>query len=122
VQLLRLRPAAAGDADSVNRQIDVYRRKRQESQPREPSAGCIFKNPEGNSAGRLIDQTGLKGLRVGDAEVSPVHANFIVNRGGASGADVLGLVRAVRNRVQAAHGVLLEPEAQLFGKTWEEVL
>ncbi|MCB1103918.1 MAG: UDP-N-acetylmuramate dehydrogenase [Opitutaceae bacterium] len=117
-----LRPAAASDADSVNRQIDVYRRKRQESQPREPSAGCIFKNPEGNSAGRLIDQTGLKGLRVGDAEVSPVHANFIVNRGGASGADVLGLVRAVRNRVQAAHGVLLEPEAQLFGKTWEEVL
>jgi len=117
-----LRPAASSDADTVNRQIDVYRRKRQESQPREPSAGCIFKNPEGNSAGRLIDQTGLKGLRVGDAEVSAVHGNFIVNRGDATGADVLNLVRQVRNRVREAHGVVLEPEAQLFGKKWEDIL
>lgn len=117
-----LRPAAPAEAAAVNRQIDVYRRKRHESQPREPSAGCIFKNPEGGSAGRLIDQAGLKGLRVGAAEVSPVHANFIVNCGGATGADVLGLIRLVRNRVRAAHGVTLEPEAQLFGKNWEDVL
>lgn len=117
-----LRPAAAADAESVNRQIDVYRRKRQESQPREPSAGCIFKNPEGNSAGRLIDQSGLKGLSVGDAAVSEVHANFIVNRGHASGSEVLALVRQVRERVRAAHGVVLEPEAQLFGRKWEDVL
>ncbi|MCC6414739.1 MAG: UDP-N-acetylmuramate dehydrogenase [Opitutaceae bacterium] len=117
-----LRPAAAADTGAVSRQIDVYRRKRQESQPREPSAGCIFKNPDGGSAGRLIDQAGLKGLRVGQAEVSPVHANFIVNRGGATGADVLGLVRVVRNRVRATHGVTLEPEARLFGKNWEDVL
>ncbi|MFZ9683677.1 MAG: UDP-N-acetylmuramate dehydrogenase, partial [Cephaloticoccus sp.] len=117
-----LRPGAAADADTVNRQIDVYRRKRQESQPREPSAGCIFKNPEGDSAGRLIDRAGLKGLRVGEAEVSPVHANFIVNRGGATGTDVLALVREVRDRVRAASGVTLEPEARLFGRNWEDVL
>ncbi len=117
-----LRPVAVGDAESVNRQIDVYRRKRQESQPREPSAGCIFKNPPGNSAGRLIDESGLKGERVGDAEVSPVHANFIVNRGSATGAEVLELVRRVRARVKQVKGVELEPEVLLYGKAWEDVL
>ncbi len=117
-----LRPMAQTDADAVSRQIDVYRRKRQESQPREPSAGCIFKNPEGTSAGRLIDECGLKGMRVGDAEVSPVHANFIVNRGKATGADVVELVRRVRAKVKEARGVELEPEALLYGREWREVL
>lgn len=117
-----LRPAAQADAAAVSRQIDVYRRKRHESQPREPSAGCIFKNPPGNSAGRLIDQAGLKGERVGDAEVSAVHANFIVNRGHATGADVLELVRRVRARVRQATGVELEPEVLLYGKKWQDVL
>jgi UDP-N-acetylmuramate--alanine ligase len=117
-----LRPASQADAESVARQIDVYRRKRQESQPREPSAGCIFKNPPGNSAGRLIDESGLKGERVGDAEVSTVHANFIVNRGQATGADVLELVRRVRARVRQVKGVELEPEVLLYGKNWRDVL
>ncbi|HVU23515.1 MAG TPA: UDP-N-acetylmuramate dehydrogenase [Opitutus sp.] len=117
-----LRPLAQADTEAVSRQIDVYRRKRQESQPREPSAGCIFKNPPGNSAGRLIDESGLKGERVGDAEVSRVHANFIVNRGHASGADVLELVRRVRARVRQLKGVELEPEVLLYGKEWREVL
>ncbi|QYM78080.1 UDP-N-acetylmuramate dehydrogenase [Horticoccus luteus] len=117
-----LRPAAQVEADAVNRQLDVYRRKRQESQPREPSAGCIFKNPPGTSAGRLIDESGLKGARVGEAEVSAVHANFIVNRGGATAGDVLELVRHVRARVRRATGVELEPEVILFGQTWEETL
>lgn len=116
------RPASQADADTVTRQIDVYRRKRHETQPREPSAGCIFKNPPGTSAGRLIDECGLKGERVGDAEVSPVHANFIVNRGRASGADVLELVRRVRARVRQVKGVDLQPEVLLYGKKWEEVL
>ena len=107
---------------SIGRQIDVYRRKRHETQPREPSAGCIFKNPPGGSAGRLIDESGLKGERVGDAEVSAVHANFIVNRGHATGADVLELVRRVRAQVRRARGVVLEPEVLLYGKKWEEVL
>ena len=110
------------EAEAVSRQIDVYRKKRQESQPREPSAGCIFKNPPGRSAGRLIDESGLKGERVGDAEVSTVHANFIVNRGRATGADVLGLVRRVRARVRQATGVELEPEVLLYGKEWRDVL
>jgi UDP-N-acetylmuramate--alanine ligase len=117
-----LRPASQADAEAVARQMDVYKRKRQESQPREPSAGCIFKNPTGNSAGRLIDESGLKGERVGDAEVSPVHANFIVNRGEATGADVLELVRRVRARVRQVKGVELEPEVLLYGKKWKDVL
>lgn len=117
-----VRPASQGEAEAVARQIDVYRRKRQESQPREPSAGCIFKNPPGDSAGRLIDQCGLKGERVGDAEVSPVHANFIVNRGHATASDVLELVRRIRARVRQMKGVELEPEVLLYGKPWKDVL
>jgi UDP-N-acetylenolpyruvoylglucosamine reductase len=117
-----LRPASQADGEAITRQIDAYRKKRHETQPREPSAGCIFKNPPGNSAGRLIDECGLKGERVGDAEVSPVHANFIVNRGKASGADVLELVRRVRARVRQVKGVDLQPEVLLYGKRWEDVL
>ena len=117
-----LRPAAQSDATAISRQIDVYRKKRHESQPREPSAGCIFKNPPGDSAGRLIDECGLKGERVGDAEVSMIHANFIVNRGHAQGADVLELVRRVRARVSELKGVALQPEVLLYGQKWEDVL
>ena len=117
-----LRPATPADSAAINRQIDTYRRKRQESQPREPSAGCIFKNPPGNSAGRLIDQAGLKGERVGEAEVSPVHANFIVNGGHATAGDVLALVRRVREQVKTKTGVELEPEVLLFGRDWKEFL
>jgi len=115
--------AARGpSALSISRQIDAYRQKRHESQPREPSAGCIFKNPPGSSAGRLIDLSGLKGERVGDAEVSAVHANFIVNRGEATSADVLELIRRVRARVRESQGVDLEPEVLLYGQAWKDVL
>jgi UDP-N-acetylenolpyruvoylglucosamine reductase len=117
-----LRPASVSEVEAIGRQIDVYRRKRLETQPREPSAGCVFKNPPGQSAGRLIDECGLKGERVGDAEVSTVHANFIVNRGKATGADVLELVRRVRARVRQSKGVDLEPEVLLYGKNWKDVL
>jgi len=117
-----LRPASSADVDAVKRQMDAYARKRHESQPREASAGCIFKNPPGTSAGRLIDECGLKGTRVGDAEVSPVHGNFIVNHGKARAADVLELVRRVRAKVKEARGVDLEPEALLYGKKWKDVL
>jgi UDP-N-acetylmuramate--alanine ligase len=117
-----LRPAAQTDAEAIRRQIDAYQKKRVESQPREPSAGCIFKNPPGGSAGRLIDEAGLKGTRVGDAEISAVHANFIVNRGHATSADIIGLIREVRARVKQARGVDLEPEVMLYGKEWSDVL
>jgi UDP-N-acetylmuramate--alanine ligase len=119
-----LRPAAAAEvpSDDIARQIDTYRDKRKKSQPREPSAGCIFKNPPGDAAGRLIDAAGLKGHRIGGAEVSPVHANFIVNMGGATSADVIALVRHVRATVEAKHGVRLDPEVLLFGRVWKEFL
>jgi UDP-N-acetylenolpyruvoylglucosamine reductase len=117
-----LRPVASGESTDIRRQVDVYQKKRVESQPREPSAGCIFKNPPGNSAGRLIDESGLKGERVGDAEVSTVHANFIINRGHATSADVIGLVRKIRARVKEARGIDLEPEVLLYGQDWRNVL
>ncbi|MBW8782484.1 MAG: UDP-N-acetylmuramate dehydrogenase [Verrucomicrobia bacterium] len=117
-----LRPASQAEAGDISRQIDAYKDKRHKSQPREPSAGCIFKNPPGDSAGRLIDASGLKGERVGDAEVSPVHANFIINRGQASATDIIELVRRVRARVEQSQGVKLEPEVLLYGKAWKDVL
>jgi UDP-N-acetylmuramate--L-alanine ligase/UDP-N-acetylenolpyruvoylglucosamine reductase len=114
--------ASVSEAEAISRQIDTYREKRQKSQPREPSAGCIFKNPVGGSAGKLIDEAGLKGERVGDAEVSSVHANFIINRGHATSADVIELVRRVRAQVERTRGVRLEPEVLLYGKDWKDVL
>jgi UDP-N-acetylmuramate--L-alanine ligase/UDP-N-acetylenolpyruvoylglucosamine reductase len=117
-----LRPASQAEAAAINAKITGYRNKRRETQPREPSAGCMFKNPPGDSAGRLIDASGLKGERVGDAEVSAVHANFIINRGHASGADVLELVRRVRARVRQVQGVDLQPEVLLYGREWKDVL
>lgn len=117
-----IRSASVSESDAIARQIDVYRDKRQKTQPREPSAGCVFKNPEGDSAGRLIDASGLKGERVGGAEVSTVHANFIVNRGNATSSDIIELMRRVRARVEEAKGVRLEPEVLLYGKEWRDVL
>lgn len=91
--------------------IRVCNEKRRSSQPlNQKSAGCIFKNPPGLSAGRMIDELGLKGYRVGDAMVSDRHANFFVNTGQATCADMLALVSEVRERVRAAHGVILENE------------
>ena len=81
-----------------------------------PSAGCVFKNPGGGrpAAGRLIDQAGLKGMRVGDAAVSPRHANFIVNLGAAKASDVLALIAAVQYKVLQEHGAFLELEVQVM--------
>jgi UDP-N-acetylmuramate dehydrogenase len=91
--------------------IKVSNQKRRSSQPLDQkSAGCIFKNPPGGSAGRLIDQLGLKGHRLGDAMVSDRHANFFVNLGQASCADMLSLIDHVRERVRTAYGIELENE------------
>jgi UDP-N-acetylmuramate dehydrogenase len=76
----------------------------------------VFKNPPGDYAGRLIEAAGLKGKRVGNAEISLVHANFVVNHGDASAADVKALIGLARQTVQAQFGVRLEPEIELMGQ------
>ena len=89
--------------------------RRRRSQPLDlPSAGSAFKRPPGHFAGTLIEQCGLKGLRVGGAEVSEKHAGFIVNRGGATCADVTALIAEVQRRVLEATGVRLEPEIRVL--------
>jgi UDP-N-acetylmuramate dehydrogenase len=95
--------------------IRICNEKRRSSQPLgQKSAGCIFKNPPGASAGRMIDELGLKGLRVGDAKVSDRHANFFVNAGQASAKDMLALIADVRGRVENAFGVKLEHEVVVW--------
>jgi UDP-N-acetylmuramate dehydrogenase len=95
--------------------IRICNEKRRSSQPLgQKSAGCIFKNPPGGSAGRMIDDLGLKGLRVGDARVSDRHANFFVNDGKASAKDMLALIADVRERVQKEYGVELENEVVVW--------
>jgi UDP-N-acetylmuramate dehydrogenase len=95
--------------------IRVCNEKRRSSQPlNQKSAGCIFKNPPGGSAGRMIDELALKGFSVGDARVSDRHANFFVNAGHATCADMLGLIAQVCERVHAAYGVELENEVILW--------
>jgi UDP-N-acetylmuramate--L-alanine ligase/UDP-N-acetylenolpyruvoylglucosamine reductase len=90
--------------------------KRWRSQPRKPSAGCIFKNPSVIPAGKLIDELGLKGTRVGDAVVSDVHANFIVNDGNATAQDVLNLIEVIRQRAKSARGIDLQTEVEIVGE------
>jgi UDP-N-acetylmuramate dehydrogenase len=88
---------------------------KQNSQPlNAKSAGCVFKNPPNQSAGALIDRAGLKGMRVGGAEVSPKHANFIVANEGCKADDVMKLMKIVRDTVAEKFNVLLEPEVQLW--------
>jgi UDP-N-acetylmuramate dehydrogenase len=95
--------------------IRICNEKRRSSQPLgQKSAGCIFKNPPGASAGRMIDELGLKGLSVGDARVSDRHANFFVNAGRASASDMLRLISNVRDRVQQVYGVTLENEVVVW--------
>jgi UDP-N-acetylmuramate dehydrogenase len=95
--------------------IRICNEKRRASQPLgQKSAGCIFKNPPGASAGRMIDELGLKGFSVGDARVSDRHANFFVNAGRASASDMLRLISNVRERVQQVYGVTLENEVVVW--------
>jgi UDP-N-acetylmuramate dehydrogenase len=95
--------------------IRICNEKRRASQPLgQKSAGCIFKNPPGASAGRMIDELGLKGLSIGDARVSDRHANFFVNAGCASAADMLSLISDVRERVRQVYGVTLENEVVVW--------
>ena len=96
--------------------MEEYLRRRREKQPLEyPSAGSFFKRPEGHFAGALIESSGLKGYTVGGAQVSEKHAGFVINRGGATCADVLSLAEQVREKVLLDHGVELEPEVRYIG-------
>lgn len=107
----------SGDSAELHGQMCEIVAKRCEKQPvNMPSAGSVFKRPEGDYAGRLIEAVGAKGLREGGAEISPKHAGFIVNLGHATAADVLELVRQVRERVHAEHGVWLETEVRVIGE------
>ena len=97
--------------------MENYNGRRVSKQPLElPSAGSTFKRPKGHYAGKLIADAGLGGLRVGDAQVSEKHCGFIVNRGNATAADVVALMRQITERVEKEYGVLLEPEVKFIGE------
>lgn len=105
-------------ADKMRIRVEMERSldRRKASQPLGvPSAGSVFRNPEGDSAGRLIEAAGLKGTRLGGARISEVHANFIVNEGGATAADVVGLIRKIQMTVRDTYAIELTPEIRLLG-------
>lgn len=105
------------DEQAIAAKMADFSERRTSKQPLElPSAGSMFKRPPGYFAGTLIEQTGLKGYTVGGAQVSQKHAGFVVNIGGATAADVLQLIADVQAKVQAAHGVHLEPEVLVLGE------
>jgi UDP-N-acetylmuramate dehydrogenase len=108
--------ARVGDPREVQERITRIRKIRRAAQPAGASAGSTFKNPPGDHAGRLIEAAGLKGTRAGGAVVSERHANFILNEGSATAADVLTLIRTIQERVRAAFHVALELEVKVVGE------
>jgi len=112
----RFRLQAGEDATAVSQRTSANLHSRTSSQPyQQPSCGSVFRNPEPRKAGQLIEALGLKGLSIGGAQVSPIHANFIVNTGGATAAEIDQLIDAVQRRVEAAHGITLHPEVKRLG-------
>ena len=110
------------EPDQIKSKVQEFIRKRLASQPKEPSAGCVFKNPKTIPAGRLIEQLGFKGVKVGGAKVSEIHANFIVNSGNALAGDVLELMRRIMSKAKIEHGIELKPEIELLGVDSCEVI
>jgi len=110
---IRLKP---GNAKKIANEMQALNQKRREKQPDDKSAGSTFKRPPKLFAGKLIEDSGLKGCAVGGAMVSPVHCGFIVNRGGALAADILALMEHVQQTVQKNFGVILEPEVKIIGE------
>jgi UDP-N-acetylmuramate dehydrogenase len=103
--------------EEIKKKVDELRAKRKKAAPiRRPNAGSIFKNPPGEVAGRLIDEAGLKGYCVGDAEISELHGNYIVNKGRATARDVLSLMAMMRDKVYKVKGINLEPEIKVVGE------
>lgn len=104
------------DPKAIFERFSASLKKRNASQPVSMrSVGCVFRNPEGDAAGRLIDASGCKTLRIGGIEVSPMHANYFINDGRGSAADFVALMGEVRARVRARFGVELEPEVKFWG-------
>ncbi|RPI34075.1 MAG: UDP-N-acetylmuramate dehydrogenase [Chloroflexota bacterium] len=114
--LLRLERPSDGDVDAIQARIDRFTEHRRSTQPQGASMGSIFKNPPGDFAGRLVDAAGLKGTRVGQAEISTLHGNFFLNRGGAKAQDIYELIRLARNTVFEKFGISLELEVELLGE------
>src|SRR5204862_2789366 len=104
------------EPETIAARMNSYSRKRWDSQPAASSAGCIFKNPKTIPAGKLIEELGLKGTRVGEAVVSAVHGNFIVNEGGATAQDVVKLIETLKQRARDARGIELETEVEIVGE------
>ena len=103
--------------NEIQEEIAYFQRRRSETQPLEfPSAGSIFKNPPGASAGRIIEDVGLKGKKVGGAEVSTIHGNFVINTGDATASDVLELIDLIQRKVLGETGITLEPEVRIVGE------
>jgi UDP-N-acetylenolpyruvoylglucosamine reductase len=105
-----------GKREEIEQRMKEFARKRWESQPAAPSAGCMFKNPGPILAGKLIDELGLKGTRVGGAYVSAEHGNFLVNDGTATARDVLELIEVIQRRVLLERGIKLETEVEIVGE------
>jgi UDP-N-acetylmuramate dehydrogenase len=111
------------DPQQLRMTIEEHKQHRKRTQPPQQSAGSVFKNPPGDFAGRLIEAAGMKGQRYGGAQISQRHANFIVNVGGASAADIATLIMEAHNRVLAQFGIELELEVELrgdWGTRWEK--
>ena len=103
--------------DKISGRIAGYLKKRKKGQPLDlPSGGSVFRNPPGDYAGRLIEKSGLKGTRIGGAMISPKHANFIVNTGGAKAADIVALMNLARDKVREETGIILEDEIKVVGE------
>ena len=96
--------------------MKAFSEKRWASQPAAPSAGCMFKNPDRIPAGKLVDELGLKGARVGGAMVSAEHGNYIVNDGTATARDVLELIDLLQQRAKAGRGIELQTEVEIIGE------
>ena len=106
-----------GDGEKIKTYMDELKEKRVTKQPLEyPSAGSTFKRPEGYFAGKLIQDAGLKGYQVGDAQVSEKHSGFVINRGNATAADVMQLISDVADKVKEQFGVTMEPEVKRVGR------
>jgi UDP-N-acetylmuramate dehydrogenase len=110
---LRLKNATK---DSVSVKIEQFSERRKAAQPPGASMGSMFKNPDGDHAGRLIEAAGLKGTRIGNAEISPLHGNFFVNHGETKASDMRALIELVQKKVAEKFGVKLELEVELIGE------